>query len=238
MTLLSRAPVSVYVPGGIPRWTLLSAFLAPASLVACWIAAGLVQHGNYDAAKQTMSVLASDTASHPWIMTMGLYSVGTFQIVTAIGLSIGRPKARILLAIGGLTGLGVASFPQAQHGDATAIHLTFASLSVTLLAVWPATIGCRRSSRSIVLSVRGSLAATVVFVGLLAWLFAAAHGGGALGVAERVDTAIENSWPLVVVLAVRRASRSGGSEIARFFDAAPDRHADQQQEADHEEHDQ
>jgi hypothetical membrane protein len=236
MTLLTRAPVSVYVHHGIPRWTLLSAFLAPASLVACWIAAGLVQHGHYDAVRQTMSVLASDTASHPWIMTMGLYSVGAFQIVTAIGLSIGRPKARILLAIGGLTGLGVASFPQAQHGDATAIHLVFATLSVSLLAVWPATIGCRRSSRPIVLSVRGSLVATVVFVALLAWLFAAAHGGGALGVAERVDTAIENSWPLVVVLAARRASGSGRREIARFFDPAPDRHAHQQQEADHEEH--
>jgi hypothetical membrane protein len=235
MALLYRASGPVYVHGAIPRWTLLSAFLAPASLVACWLVAGLVQRDGYNAAEQTMSVLAGDTASNPRIMTIGLYSVGTFQIVTAFGLSIGRPKARILLAIGGLTGLGVASFPQAQHGSATAIHLMFATLSVSLLAVWPATIGSRAWSRPLVLSFRGSLVATFVFVGLLAWLFAAAHGGGALGVAERVDTAIENSWPLVVVLAVRRASRSQRGQIAGFLDPAPDRHAHQQQETEYEE---
>jgi hypothetical membrane protein len=233
MTLLSQARGLGY--GSIPRWTLFSAFLAPASLVACWIVAGLVQRGDYNAAQQTMSVLAGDTASHPWIMTAGLYSVGTFQIVTAFGLSIGRPRARMLLAIGGLTGLGVASFPQAQHGAATAIHLAFATTSVSLLAVWPATIGSRGHSRPLVLSVRGSLLATLVFVGLLAWLFAAAHGGGALGVAERVDTAIENSWPLVVVLAVRRASGSQRREVSGFLDSAADWHPYQQQEADHEE---
>jgi hypothetical protein len=109
---------------------------------------------------------------------------------------------------------------------------------VSLLAVWPATNGSRAWSRPLVLSVRGSLAATFVFVGLLAWLFAAAHGGGALGVAERVDTAIENSWPLVIVLAVRRASRTHRGEIAGFLDPAPDRYAPQQQEAGHEEDDQ
>ncbi|MDP9093147.1 MAG: hypothetical protein M3N95_09465 [Actinomycetota bacterium] len=41
---------------------------------------------------------------------------------------------------------------------------------------------------------------------MLAWLYGAAHGGGALGIAERVDTAIENSWPLVIVTAIWRSA--------------------------------
>ena len=189
-------------------WTLGSALLAPLSLVACWLAAGFVQGGDYDAARQTISVLAGHAASHRWIMTLGLYSVSVCQILTAIGLTVARPLARILLGVGGVAGLGVAMFPQPPHGTA-ASHLVWATLSVSLLAVWPATIGSRSSVRPFVLTVRGSMIATAVFLALLAWLFAAAHGGGALGIAERVDTAIANAWPLVVVLAIRRARARG-----------------------------
>lgn len=189
-------------------WTLGSALLAPLSLVVSWLVAGFVQNNNYDAVRQTISVLAGHAAEHRWIMTLGLYSVGSCQILTALGLSAARPLARILLGVGGLAGLGVAMFPQPPHGTA-ASHLVWATVTVSLLAVWPATIGSRWWSRPIVLTVRGSMIATAVFVALLAWLFAAAHGGGALGVAERVDTAIANAWPMVVVLAIRRARASG-----------------------------
>ncbi len=187
----------------IPGWALLSAILAPVSLIAGWLVAGFLQHGHYDPVQQTISVLAGHSASDRWIMTVGLYVLGTSQILTALGLSGARQRARILLAIGGLTGLGVAIFPQPPHGSAVT-HLVFATLSLSLLAVWPAMIGSRGPSRPHILTVRGSVQATVVFVCLLAWLYAAGHGGGALGIAERVDTAIENSWPLVVIVAIRR----------------------------------
>jgi hypothetical membrane protein len=225
MLHLRHIPGSAYGHRTIARWTLWSAFLAPVSLVTCWIASGIVQRGNYNAVQQTISVLASDAATHPWIMTVGLYSVGTCQIVTALGLSVVRPWARIVLALGGVTGLGVAVFPQAQHGGGAVVHLTFATLCVSMLAVWPATMGTRAPSRPIVLSIRGSLFATFVFMGLLAWLYSAAHGGGALGVAERVDTTIGNSWPLVVVLAVRHASRVQRRKVAGFLDPATNRNA-------------
>jgi hypothetical membrane protein len=192
---------------------LLSAILAPVSLVTGWLVAGFLQHGHYDPVRQTISVLAGHSASDRWIMTVGLYLLGTSQILTAVGLSGTRQRARILLAIGGLTGLGVAIFPQPPHGSA-AVHLVFATLSVSLLAVWPATIGSRAASRPHVLTVRGSVLATIVFLCLLAWLYAAGHGGGALGIAERIDTAIENSWPLVVIVAIRRhAAREGRTGI-------------------------
>ena len=124
----------------------------------------MVQRGHYDAVQQTISVLASDAASHRWIMTAGLYALATCQLVTAVGFSIGRPFARTLLAIGGLAGLGVAIFPQASHGGLAVTHLVFAAMSVCLLALWPATIGSRGSARPLVLSMRGSLLATAVFV--------------------------------------------------------------------------
>ena len=207
MTLLSHPLGSATAAAVLPRWTLVSAVLAPLSLIACWIAAGLVQAGGYDAVQQTISVLASDAASHRWIMTAGFYLLATCQLVTAVGFSIGRPVARLVLTLGGCAGLGVAIFPQGSHGALAITHLVFAALSVSLLALWPATIGVRGPSRPLPLTVRGSVVATVVFLCLLAWLYAAAHGVGGLGIAERVDTAIENSWPLVVVVAIRRQGR-------------------------------
>lgn len=190
----------------VAGWALFSAILAPLSLVAGWLVAGFLQRGHYDPARQTISVLAGHAASDRWIMTAGLYVLGASQILTAAGLSVGRRQARILLSIGGLAGIGVAMFPEPRHGSA-AVHLVFATLSVSLLAVWPATIGSRQPPRPRVLTTRGSILATAAFVGLLAWLYVAAHGGGALGIAERVDTAITASWPLVVVLAIRRHPR-------------------------------
>ncbi|MDP9093146.1 MAG: hypothetical protein M3N95_09460 [Actinomycetota bacterium] len=63
-------------------------------------------------------MLAGTAASHRWIMTAGLYVLGSCQILTAIDLSVGLPRARVRLAVGGLTGLGVAIFPQPPHGSA------------------------------------------------------------------------------------------------------------------------
>lgn len=197
----------------VARWAPVSAVLAPTALVVGWVVAGLVQRQPYHPASQTISVLAGSSASDRWIMTAGLYTLGACQLLTAAGLSV-RRLARLLLGAGGLAGLGVAAFPQPGHGTA-AVHLAFATISVSLLAVWPATIGVRgRRGRGgaggpLVLTLRGSLAATIFFVGLLTWLYAAAHGGGALGVAERVDTAVTTSWPLVVVLAIQRSTRAG-----------------------------
>jgi len=189
----------------VRRWALMTAVLAPVSLIVGWVVAGAVQDSDYDPAKQTISVLAGHSASDRWIMTLGLCVLGTSQILTAVGLSFGPRRARILLAVGGVMGLGVAIFPQPPHGSA-AIHMVFATLSITMLAVWPATIASREPSLPRVLSIRGSRQATAILICLLAWLFVAGHGGGALGIAERVDTAVANSWPLVVILAIRRHS--------------------------------
>jgi hypothetical membrane protein len=189
----------------VPRWALLSAVLAPVSLIACWLVAGLLQPSGYDPIRQTISVLAGGAASHRWIMTLGLYCVATCQILTGAGLSAARRGARTFLVLGGLAGLGVAAFPQPAHGTTT-VHLVFATASVILLALWPATIASRRPAHSL-FDVRRCQLVTAVFVGMLLWLLVAAQVGGALGIAERVDTAIENAWPLVIVIALRRGSR-------------------------------
>jgi hypothetical membrane protein len=208
MRHLRQPPAATCPDPRVPGWVVLSAILAPLSLIIGWLVAGLVQPGAYDPVSQTISVLAGRSASERWIMTVGLYLVASSQILTAAGFASGPLRARILLAIGGVMGLGVAVFPQPAHGSAPA-HLVFATLSISMLAVWPATVASRDPSRPRVLSLRSSMLATAGLLALLAWLFVAGHGAGGLGVAERVDTAAGNSWPLVVILAIRRHSARG-----------------------------
>jgi hypothetical membrane protein len=188
----------------IPLWALLTAALAPISLVGCWLAAGFLQPARYDPVRQSISALAGAGASDRWIMTVGLYSVAICQILTGVGLCTARPGARTLLVAGGLAGLGVAVFPQTPHGPTT-VHLTFTTVAVILLALWPATIVSRQPAHPL-LGVRRCATVTALFIALLLWLLAAAQGAGALGIAERIDTAIESAWPLVIIIAIRQGS--------------------------------
>lgn len=197
-------------PRGRPlqRWVLASALLAPIALVGAWLVAGLVQPPGYSPVSQSISALAAYSASDRWIMTAGIYLVGVCQLVTAAGLTRLRTGPRLFLAAGGVTGLGVAYFPQPEYGSTTASpHIIFATLSVVCLAVWPAVIGPLGLPRAAVLGGRSVVAVTILFLGLLAWLYVAGHGGGGLGIAERVDTAVANLWPVVIVVALIRTER-------------------------------
>jgi hypothetical protein len=52
---------------------------------------------------------------------------------------------------------------------------------------------------------------TAAFAGLSSWLLIAAQAGaGDLGLAERLTSAVQALFPLVVALALRRAARANG----------------------------
>jgi hypothetical membrane protein len=199
-------------------WALVSATLAPVLLVTGWLVAGLVQSNPYNPVSQTISVLAGSAANHRWIMTVGLLLVGVCHLVTAAGLTSFRLRARLGLGIGGLAGLGVAIFDQPVHGS-TSTHIVFATLCVLILALWPATIPTPGAAQPALLTTRVAAVVTAAFLGLALWVYVAGHGGGALGIAERVDTAIPNAWPLVVLVALRRHRRSRVGERAVGRDA-------------------
>lgn len=208
--------VTATYPRPVRRWTLCSAILAPVTLTCAWIVSGALQPSDYSAVHQSISALAAYSASERWIMTTGIYLVGVCQLVTAAGLTQLRPAARAFLALGGITGLGVAYFPQPDNGSTDmSPHIVFATLSVVSLAVWPAIIGSRGLFRRTILTARTIAIVTGVFIAMLAWVYVAGHGAGGLGVAERVDTTVANIWPLVVIVALARAETEAGHERAR-----------------------
>jgi hypothetical protein len=157
--------------------------------------------------RQTISVLAGQSGTDRWVMTAALLLVGSCQIATGAGLTAVRVPARILLIVTGLSTFGIAATPERVTGP-TAWHLAFAVSCVVTTAVWPVLVTSRTSMRSWILSVHGCVTVTMVFAGLSCWLLIAAQSGAAdLGMVERLTSAAQGLFPLVIALALRQARR-------------------------------
>jgi hypothetical protein len=191
----------------VPGWAVVTALLAPVVLVGGWLAAGALQPATYSPMRQTMSVLAGHAGTDRWVMTAALLLVGSCQIATGAGLTgVGFP-ARILLFLTGLSTLGIAASPQPATGP-TLRHLAFAVSCDVTTAVWPVLVARRAPVRSWILSVCSCATVTVVFAGMSCWLLIAArYGGGDLGLVERLTSAVQALFPLVVALALRQTAR-------------------------------
>jgi hypothetical membrane protein len=153
-------------------------------------------------------VLAGLGGTDRWIMTSALLVVGTCYFATAAGLPGVRVPARIVLMIAGLSSIGIAVSPEPVRGS-TPQHLAWTSLGAVAITVWPAFTARRAPSQPLILRARGAAAATAVFLALLAWLVFETQGGTALGLAERLVSAVQVTWPLIVALALRRAAGPG-----------------------------
>jgi hypothetical membrane protein len=189
----------------VPGWTVVSACLSPVLATAGWLIADAVQPASYSPIRKTVSVLAGHAGTDRWIMTGALFLVGGCQLVTAAGLvGVGVP-ARILLAVAGLSSIGIAVSPEPARGS-TPQHLAWTSLGAVTIAVWPALVARRAPPRPLILSGYGRAVVTAVFIALLAWLVIETQGGSDLGLAERLFLSTETCWPFIVAIALRQTT--------------------------------
>jgi Protein of unknown function (DUF998) len=200
----------------VPAWVVGTALLGPVVLVGGWLVADALQPTSYSPMRQTMSVLAGHSGTDRWVMTGALLLVGSCQIATGAGLTAVRVPARILLIMTGLSTVGIAATPEPVTGP-TWRHLAFAASCVVTTAVWPVFVARRPPAPSWIMSVHGCAMVTAVFTGLSCWLLIAAqHGGGDLGFVERLTSAVQGLFPLIVAIAARQAAaRSAGGQRPR-----------------------
>jgi hypothetical protein len=199
----------------VPGWAIGTALLAPAVLVGGWLIADALQPISYSPMRQTMSALAGQSGTDRWVMTVALLLVGTCQIATGAGLTAVRMPARILLILTGLSTLGIATAPEPATGP-TSRHLAFAVSCAVTTAVWPVLVARRAPAQPWILSVYGCATVTVIFAGLSCWLLIEAReGGGELGMVERLTSAAQGLFPLVVALALRQTTPDADNQGQR-----------------------
>jgi hypothetical protein len=193
--------------GSVPGWAVVSAGLSPIVITVGWLVGDAFQPASYSPIRKTVSVLAGHAGTDRWIMTSALLLVGGCNFVTAAGLTGVRLPARILLVVAGLSSIGIAASPEPVVGS-TPQHLAWTSLGEVTIAVWPAFSGRRGSSQPLILSIRGAAIVTIVFIALLGWLVIQTQGGSVLGLAERLTSSIQITWPFFVALALRSSLRT------------------------------
>jgi len=199
----SRAAARL-LAGPVPAWAVAAAALSQVLLVGGWLVAGALQPVAYSPMQQTMSVLAGQTATDPWVMTAALFGVGSCQVAAGLGLTRAAAQARLLLILAGLSTIGVAASPDAAGGP-TPWHLAFAVASIATTLVWPLFTVCRGPGQPWVLGVCCGLCVTVLFAALSGWLLVCTQGSGDLGLVERLTCSAQGVWPLVVAFALWQA---------------------------------
>jgi hypothetical protein len=138
-------------------------------------------------------------------MTYALAGVGVCHGATAAALRPAARPGRLLLALGGLATVLVATHPLPAGGGSSPAHTASATAAFGALACWPA-LAWRRGPRTpAVLRVGPSLAAAAVLLAAVLWFAVElSAGAGRVGLAERFAAGLQALEPLVVVLLLRR----------------------------------
>ncbi len=198
---------------------MVTAAAAPALLVTGWTVAGVRQGPGYDPVRDTISELAGEGATDPWLMGGALVLLGCCYAATAAALHAAGLPSRFLLAVGGVATVALVAFPRPQVGGSPA-HGVVATVAVLALSLWPAGTALRlprRVPREVAASPAGTppwafrrpvaLAVTAALLALFGWSVAEVTGGSRTGLAERVAALAVTLWPLAAVLSARRAHR-------------------------------
>ncbi|MEU5714555.1 DUF998 domain-containing protein [Streptomyces sp. NPDC020403] len=182
----------------VPKWALLSSVCAPVLLVAGWTIAALLEGPAYDPVTQTISVLAAHGAAGSWVMNGAFIALGVCHLLTAWGLRAAASAGRAALGGGGVAALGVALLPVPSSGGSLH-HGSVVVVGFTLLAVWPVLAADRGAAAPWGLRPVVSVMVTALIGVGAAWFLVEMSRNGAIGVVERLLTAFQSVWPLVVV---------------------------------------
>lgn len=191
----------------IAPWAILSAAIIPVLLNTGWLAADALQPPSYSPVRQTVSVMSGYAGTDRWVVTTALYLAGVAYFVTAAGMKGVAVAARAGLVIAGAAAIGVASFPQPVHGTSRE-HAVCTGIGAVAITVWPA-LAARRDTVLAAVGARKSFLAVVASFALFLWTAVETRNGAHLGLAERMSSGLQVTWPCAVALSLRRARIRG-----------------------------
>ncbi|HEY3482921.1 MAG TPA: DUF998 domain-containing protein, partial [Streptomyces sp.] len=183
----------------VPWWTLLSSGCAPVVLIGGSTTAAVIHGPGYSPVRQTISVLASDGPSGYWWLTATLIVLGSCHLATACGLRAAGLAGRVALGAGGVSAMVLALFPAPSSGGSMS-HGSVVAVGFSLLALWPVLAADRRGGAPWGLRPAPSLTVSALMIAGGAWFLFELQTDGPAGVAERILTAAQSLWPVVVVV--------------------------------------
>ena len=157
---------------GVPWWGVVSSVVAPVLLVSGWTIAAGLQRGSYSAVADTVSVLAADGAADRWVMTFAFLVAGACEVMTGLALRPAASAGRLILMVGGLAGLLVASSPEPAGGGGSVRHTFGAVVGLVALAAWP--VAARQRGPSVPWGLRPVVSASTSVVLLVVQVLPAA----------------------------------------------------------------
>lgn len=197
------------------RLTFTVAIAGPILLIVGWTIAAHVQPLAYNSVRDTISTLAAQGATDRWLMTVALYGLGVSYLGTAYLLDRLARSGRLLLALGGLSTLLVASYPQPRSGESHA-HTVAATVAFGVLAIWPILAIPRRSPGSSSFRLWSYLA-SLVMASFVLWFLFDRHGADR-GLIERLAAGSESLWPVVAAFFASTWQRARSSpHLDRVF---------------------
>ena len=188
----------------IPWWVILSSGMALVSLIGGWATAASLQPTSFDPLTQTISSLYADGATDRWVIASVLVVVGVCYIVTAYGIDVVRAGARVSLLIGGAASILLALFPEPQGGTSLQ-HLVTTGVGFSALAIWPCLAIESHPSAPWALRPAATITFTLVVAASTVWFLLELHAHSAAGLAERVVTGLQATWPVLVATCLRGA---------------------------------
>jgi hypothetical membrane protein len=193
-------------------WGVLSSVLAPVLLIGGWTAAADLQPVPFDAVSRSISSLAAQGMPYRWLITSALLGVGFCNFVTGLALRPAAEAGRILLILGGVCSMLIAAYPQHSHSGSP-MHEAFSVAGVVLMTIWPVAAIRRDADAPYCLRPRVAYLAVLVNLAMLAWFTVELFNGPLLGLAERLVTTDQATWPLAVVLSVFVASARSAQPV-------------------------
>jgi hypothetical membrane protein len=185
----------------VPWWGVASSVLAPVLLIGGWTVAADLQPAPFDAVRRSISALAAQGMPHRWLITAALLGVGFCTFVTGLALRPAAETGRVLLMLGGVASMLIAAYPQ-HSNSGSPLHEAFSVACVVLMTIWPLAAMSRDPDAPYGLRPRVTYRVLLVNLALLAWFTVELFNGPLLGLAERLITADEATWPLAVVLSI------------------------------------
>jgi hypothetical protein len=175
-----------------------SAIAAPVLIIGSWLIAPIGLDG-YDSLKQTISELAAGDSKRRTPMTLVFSLTGLCLVVTAFSMPNFSTSGRLVLALGGISLIGVAKYPLLTMDSSRRSHTAWAAVHFTAMSCWP--VFAIDNDSTWIQSWEGAIFSVAIMGAMFLWFILSLRNPKLLvGLSERFLAGANVLWPLFLAI--------------------------------------